>query len=300
MEQIVDRVDPPVGRSPASLFTPAMGDKPEADHLGELHSLAIPPKVIARVTADPKLPPFPVVWAWTSPGYAFVSANHKGNAFYNEHGRNDQSEVLQFTTSSLTATFDFRGAIQGGVFVARCSVNWRRIQDGKTGTTAEAEQQFSILGDNPTKSAVRAAVGSLPLQVVAYKESRFRQFDNAGLPLFGPPNGFGVMQLDNPRPSARQLWDWRQNAAGGVSLFQTKERETNQHYKNIYTAHPKAPKLSAEQLQLALYQYYNGGWYWDLDVASNTWKKTGSVAYGDDCVRIEKLVKSGNPPGDWN
>ena len=107
------------------------------------------------------------------------------------------------------------------------------------------------------------------------------------------------MQLDNPRPSARQLWDWRQNAAGGVSLFQTKERETNQHYKNIYTAHPKAPKLSAEQLQLALYQYYNGGWYWDLDVASNTWKKTGSVAYGDDCVRIETLVKSGKlPPGD--
>jgi hypothetical protein len=33
------------------------------------------------------------------------------------------------------------------------------------------------------------------------------QFDNTDLPLFGPPRGFGVMQLDTPIPTGNQIWN---------------------------------------------------------------------------------------------
>jgi hypothetical protein len=47
------------------------------------------------------------------------------------------------------------------------------------------------------------------LQVIGFKVSTYRQFAEAGVPVFGPPAGFGVMQLDNlPTPTARQVWDW--------------------------------------------------------------------------------------------
>ena len=61
---------------------------------------------------------------------------------------------------------------------------------------------------------------------IAKRESRLRQFNTSGVlgpnpsdiqfcPNFGPPNGWGIFQLDNPRPSAQQLWNWKGNVAGG-------------------------------------------------------------------------------------
>jgi hypothetical protein len=292
---------PPKGMPLAEMFSVAEGqEKPEPDFLGALHTQAIPPKIIARITAEPKLPVMNVQWYWQSPGYAINSVNHKAFILYHEHGRNDQSRMLQFTNHSLVSGLDFGGDIQGGALISRCSVNWRRISDGATGTTPEGEQQFGILGNNPTKANIRTLLSDLPTQVIAYKESRFRQFDNASLPLFGPPNGFGVMQLDTPRPTPRQVWHWKENIQGGLALHNQKKNEVNQHFKNIYTAHPEAPKLTNEQLKLALYQYYNGGWYWNWDSAHRAWVKVGNTAYGDDALRIEKLVAAGTPPSDWN
>ncbi|ESW74461.1 hypothetical protein X773_26790 [Mesorhizobium sp. LSJC285A00] len=272
------------------------------DILGVLHTIAIPPKIIARINVDPRLPPFDVQWYWTghAPEYVMLSANHKGYIIYNEHGRNDQSSVIQFTNGTLKPTFDFGGDVRGGAFICKCSINWHRTTDGATGTTPEGEQQFGILGDNPAKATIRGLLPDVQLQVICYKESRFRQFDNVSLPLFGPPAGFGAMQLDTPSPSARQLWDWRQNVAGGVSLYSSKKTEVNQHFKNVYTAYPHAPKLSAEQVRLALYQFYNGGFYWEWDDVAKSWKKYGNFAYADDSMRIEQMVNAGTPPADWN
>jgi len=275
-------------------------EKPEPDFNGALHTQAIPPTIVARITAEPRLPVMNVQWAWSYPEYTIISVNHKAYIVYEEHGRNDQSRLLQFTNNTLLSVLDFGGDVQGGVLVCRCSINWLRTSDGATGTTAEGEQQFGILGDNPSKASIRALLPDSMLQVLAYKESRFRQFDNASLPLFGPPNGFGVMQLGTPRPTSRQVWHWKENIQGGLALYSRKKNEVNLHFKNIYAEYPEAPKLTDEQLKLALYQYYNGGWYWDWDVTQRKWIKTGATAYGDDALRIEKMVASGAPPSDWN
>lgn len=275
---------------------------PNVDFEGRLHSLTIPSLIAARISAVPNLPPFSVQWYYINhgPEYVFVSANYSAHIYYRDHGRNDVSQTLQFTAATLTPTFNFGGRIIGGVFSCTCSINWRRTTDGHTGTTAPATSEWGILGDNPLKANVRAMLSDRALQVIAYKESRFRHFDNQGLPLFGPPRGFGVMQLDTPPPSTQQVWDWKQNVAGGIALYNKKKQEVSQHFQNIYTANPGAPHLSDEQFRLALYQYYNGGFYWDWDGATKTWKKVGVTAYGDDAMRIEKLVAAGTPPGDWN
>jgi hypothetical protein len=216
-------------------------------------------------------------------------------------GAHDVSRTLRFTVPTLAPRFDFGEDICGGVFVCTCTVNWRRTTDGLTGTTGLGKAEWGILGDNPTKASIRAAIGDTQLCVIAYKESRFRQFDNTGLSLFGPPNGFGVMQLDNPiRPTSQQLWNWRLNVFGGVGLYNKKRLEVTQHFNNIYVQHPEAPHLTAEQSKLALYQYYNGGWYWAWQSSKKSWQKFGPTSYGDDCLCTEKAVAAGRPPVDWN
>src|SRR5262245_39970149 len=92
-----DYPSPPHAIPLAAMF--AVNDqqtKPEPAFLGALHTQVIPPKIIARITAVPALPVMSVRWAWQAPGFEFISANHKAFILYNEHGRNDQSRMLQF------------------------------------------------------------------------------------------------------------------------------------------------------------------------------------------------------------
>src|SRR5215831_13112632 len=147
---------PPKGMPLAEMFSVMEGqEKPEPDFTGALHTQAIPPKIIARITVEPRLPVMTVQWSWQVQGYTIISVNHKGYILYNEHGRNDASRLLQFTNDTLRSVLDFGNDIQGGALISRCSVNWRRNSDGATGTSPEGEQQFGILGDNPTKGNIR-------------------------------------------------------------------------------------------------------------------------------------------------
>jgi hypothetical protein len=142
--------------------------------------------------------------------------------------------------------------------------------------------------------------------VVAYKESRFRQFGDDGLPVFGPPNGFGIMQLDNsPAPTAREIWDWKQNVGSGVAKFQAGFGVVKQHYSNTIHAHPELRPLTDREIKIAAYQFYNSGsqdYYWVVDHQENDWQKNPNptfTAYGDDAIRIEDMVSAGSPPLDW-
>jgi hypothetical protein len=91
------------------------------------------------------------------------------------------------------------------------------------------------------------------------------QFGGDALPVFGPPNGFGVMQLDNPAPTSRQIWDWTHNIDTGKALFLFAITTVRQHFRNLKVAHPTLPDLSDDQIRVASYQYYNvgnNGFYW--------------------------------------
>jgi IPT/TIG domain len=95
--------------------------------------------------------------------------------------------------------------------------------------------QFKILGQNPDEATAFAAIDSGGwwfARNIAVHETNLAQFcepgvtdgsdycthttaDKAGMPIFGPPNGYGIMQVDPPG-SEGNLWDWRANVQAGL------------------------------------------------------------------------------------
>jgi len=93
---------------------------------------------------------------------------------------------------------------------------------------------FQILGQNPNYTAVESQLSAYPwfaanggtpwfLYQLVNQESSYQQFNNtgakAGLPNYGAPQGFGLMQVDPPRSPAT-LYDWKQAAADGLAILQ--------------------------------------------------------------------------------
>jgi hypothetical protein len=108
---------------------------------------------------------------------------------------------------------------------------------------------LKVLGQNPAPSAAQTLLESYtwtspPVPWFLFKlvnhESVFRQFNASGsrinLPNYGPPQGFGIMQLDPP-DNLSQIWDWTRNVNEGA-------RRLDQIYR------PPAVNAWARQLQL--------------------------------------------------
>ena len=263
---------------------------------GTLYVLAVPDKVIARITPEPRLPPIPIAIRM-NPGFSLNGElTYSAAIEYIEHGRTDK---IQVTGRSATPAFavNFGDIIQGGRFVISLSVPWRHTngQTGSTGTTGES----SVRGQNPSKSDIRSRLGSIEAQVTGYRESRFRQFGSDDLPLFGPPNGFGVMQLDNPPATAREVWDWKANVDAGLALFRQKAADARGYPARVRKQYPEATNFTPEQLKLETYQRYNGGAYWKWDDAQNAWTRAAPNRYGDESLALERAVSGGRPPSDW-
>jgi hypothetical protein len=258
----------------------------------------VPDKVIARITAEPRLPAIPIVLQ-LNPGFSLNGeASYSSFIDYREHGRNDKSHTVQGRTNTLNFSINFGAIIQGGTFHLDLTVPWRHTS-GATGV-----QQFqgvsSIRGVNPPKTDVRSRLSDIALQVTAYRESRFRQFAADELPLFGAPNGFGIMQLDTPPATARQVWDWKENVDAGAALFAQKKQDARTYPARVRRQFPDAVDFDAEQLKLETYQRYNGGGYWQWNDIDKRWAAGTTNGYADESRRIEMLVNAGTPPADWN
>jgi hypothetical protein len=105
---------------------------------------------------------------------------------------------------------------------------------------------FNVLGQNPDVGAIQSALvaeypwysttrGAAPwflFQLVNH-ESHYKQFNNDGTANFGPPNGFGVMQVDPPS-SLYQIWDWTENIPEGLNRLNAYNADTfwNQQVQN--------------------------------------------------------------------
>ncbi|MBN1425819.1 hypothetical protein JXA88_14810 [Candidatus Fermentibacteria bacterium] len=150
-----------------------------------------------------------------------------------EYGRSNRQDYDIYTEwSSAAEQWAIRDAFgedrRGGKATLRWSV---------AGATVYQNHVFHIRGENPSESDVEIELGTDPWYVVAiarFESHRqeqgryYAQFNEAGpwgadwsdyrgCPNFGGPNGWGIMQLDDPNPSAQQLWDWRANISGGKS-----------------------------------------------------------------------------------
>ena len=178
---------------------------------------------------------------------------------------------------------------------------------------------FKIIGENPTVAQVKAGL-SLQEQVVVYRESfpKWQHFNNQGFPIFGFPHGYGLMQLDNPRATDEQVWNWKENRAAGVVLLQQKRTDA-EGYPGRIRAKARRGALSPgylntpnfltdELLWKETFQRYNGGAYWwwhpvdpDNPVSPGEWKPIpGGSGYGAKAWDSYINVLSGRPPAGWN
>jgi hypothetical protein len=239
-------------------------------------------------------------------GWELIDAvNWTASISYSDHSRSDKAQISGASPVWTPIPIDFQGVVQGGAISMQVSASVRDIKTGATDKLSWSGNS-QILGMNPTKQDIKNRIVDLQSQVIAFKESGFAQFGADNLPLFGPPNGFGVMQLDNsPTPTARQIWDWMQNVDAGKAKFVAGQRTIGQHYANLIAAHPQLAALTSDQIKFASYQYFNSGnngFYWIPNASFDGWVKNSSntfTAYGDDAVRIEGLVSSGTPPAGW-
>jgi hypothetical protein len=136
---------------------------------------------------------------------------------------------------------DFGSDIRGGTAYLLCHYG------DKTDTT-----MFYIRGENPSEADIKGYMQQYISQYwflvrMTRQESSMRQFGNSdnynktklkgkanakGEPLYGPPRGFGLKQLDNwgnsnnpKQATAQHLWDWNKNIEGGVEVIKEKQKQ---------------------------------------------------------------------------
>jgi hypothetical protein len=96
---------------------------------------------------------------------------------------------------------------------------------------------FCIDGEygEPDPSVVQAQLGSNPwylFQIAEHESPGVLQFTATApfWPVFGPPSGFGIMQIDPPT-SELDLFSWVQNVADGVAKAQNLETSATTFWK---------------------------------------------------------------------
>jgi len=137
-----------------------------------------------------------------------------------------------------------------------------------------------FLGVNPSKSDIKAYNSKREIWAIIKKESSWLQFavkstsdgiyNVPGMPTYGYPDGFGLMQLDNgPYASETDLWNWKSNIDDGAKRFDLAKIKSQNFLKKIYQDVP------FDKLLVNAFQNYNGGnYYIAYDSETNVWIPT--------------------------
>jgi hypothetical protein len=256
-----------------------------------------PLPVVAYITPELRLPPLPVQLDLDGSN-RLIEIIYNSWIEYKEYGRNEKSPIIQGKSRSLSFSIDYGNFVMGGIVWLKV-VATVRYPNGHFGILQNTFYS-NIRGKNPTKEIIRDRLNNIELQVTAYRESRFRQFDQEGKPLFGAPNGFGIMQIDNPPATITQIWNWQLNIDAGKALWAQKTKDAETYPSRVRTQYPSATDFTPDELKLETYQRYNGGAYWKWDDQAKKWVKSPPNNYAEESIRIESLILSGNIPNDWN
>lgn len=132
-----------------------------------------------------------------------------------------------------------------------------------------------IKGQNPTREQVTDYLSTCKntagFDKILEHESHFRHFDNNGEPVVSFDGGYGMCQLTNPRPSYEQVWNWKKNIDGGLTLFGHKRTEAIGYLgqsKRTYTD---------EQLKYEAVCRWNGGSYHTWDSKQGAWVRNPNI-----------------------
>ena len=163
---------------------------------------------------------------------------------------------------------------------------------------------IQVVGSNPSKADVKRRLGGLQPQVIAYKASEFRQFDEQGAPLYNPPGCFGIMQLEYATPRRGRKTSDVSTTLGlegdvdtGLAGYNQACALVTERLVQIDRQYPHSEPLGEESMQLAAYRMYKTMVFcWDSDDTERRWKKTCDTLYAEDAMRIQSLVEHGTPP----
>ncbi len=109
--------------------------------------------------------------------------------------------------------------------------------DGQTTATA-SQSGFQIGGENPSQDDIFKLTTTDEAKAVCWQESTHRQFSGSaytgsGFPVFGQPDGWGLMQRD-PLQAEYQLWDWYRALNDGVNYLNTVRNEALLYLNHWY------------------------------------------------------------------
>ncbi len=116
-----------------------------------------------------------------------------------------------------------------------------------------------ILGKNPFPQDVLNSITSNEFKAIVKHEALSKQFNEnyinkyneKGYPKYGPPNGYGLAQIDNPPPLEMDLWNWKSNLNRGKSIYDDKKIDAYNFMQN----HPNT--YTEEMLLKCAFQKYN-------------------------------------------
>lgn len=248
--------------------------------------ITTPTTTARNITAAPAMPtvPFQAEVKPASINIADITFKWYLDMTFTQHGRNDRHRVPDAGTTDITGNGDWTPE-WGDLFAGgEVKVYVTAVVDS---VEAKGDKKgYEIRGTNPANGDVNATLGGFPATNIACWESMHTldQFTAAEWPLFGAPNGWGIMQLDNPPAQCplteRVIWNWRDNTAMGLCAIDGKRREAQASINNVSRTYPAAPPFPAtvaingqtySAFSIDVIKRYNGGRYFGYNAVLNQW-----------------------------
>jgi alpha-tubulin suppressor-like RCC1 family protein len=175
----------------------------------------------------------------------------------------DETDVVELSIDQPWKIYDYYIA-PADFFGGKCSVYYRI--KGASGYLAEEQKfEFKIRGKNPkdadAKAHIQGTQGVYRLAwAMAQHESRqgnrvYNQFNSGGdgpgnleLPNFGPPDGWGIAQLDTPlgvSASTSEVYSWRNNAMTFYLELAEKQATQQRFFNAVAAAYPSNSEAQA-------------------------------------------------------
>jgi hypothetical protein len=184
------------------------------------------------IDATPKMPD--VTFSASLTPQSFSAIDWYLMTRFTQHGRNDRFRLPMSGTQTVSGSLDwkptwgdfFHGADKVEIH-AKAQVQTSNV---KVETVMEG---YQIRGTDPSRADILAVLTTDQQRAICWQETTMRQFVNSpGFPIFGPPNGWGLMQFDPP-PDDQVIWNWRLNANAGIAYLNRLHADA-QSYLNYY------------------------------------------------------------------
>jgi hypothetical protein len=163
-------------------------------------------------------------------------------------------------------TWDAKAAItnMGGTLTLR-------VESGKDSATVSVK----IKGTNPAAADVTTYLATKAnsdgFDKIIDHENHYKHFNASGEPVKSFDNGYGMCQLTSPAPTFDQVWNWKLNVDGGLTLFGQKRTAAISYLTQ------SSRTYTADQLKYETVCRWNGGSYHVWDSKAAAWARPSNI-----------------------